>query len=260
MRVYKKNNSHLNAFTLVELSIILVIVGLLVGGVIAGQELVKEAKYRSATQQLMKFMNASKTYYLKYNNLPGDDPRATSFITGVTYNGDGNKQIRSTAAYATGRCLSPDINAGTENTIFWMHLSKAGLISGNYIGDIYYTNSYPESEITKGLYIMPICIDSGDQSYHSIQNIRTSHYFLISRSRANSYTTTNTRILYQIPPWSGNTYQTTLSEDAYQLDCKIDDCLPNKGDLMPIAGCNFNQSSYDLLTENCYSTLIYRFF
>lgn len=95
-----------SGFTLVELSIVLVIIGLLVGGVLAGKALIQQAEIRAATSQLQKFETAYNTFRLKYGCIMGDCANATDFF-GANYmsyactmpngngNGDGNGLIDS---------------------------------------------------------------------------------------------------------------------------------------------------------------------
>ena len=61
-----------DGFTLIELSIVLVIVGLLVGGVLVGQDLIRAAKIRSQIGQIEQFTLASQAFRLKYDSKPGD--------------------------------------------------------------------------------------------------------------------------------------------------------------------------------------------
>ncbi len=69
-------------FTLIELSIVLVIIGLIVGGVLVGRDLVEAAKIRSELTQLQKFTAAIHTFKVKYNEMPGDMTisKATQFF------------------------------------------------------------------------------------------------------------------------------------------------------------------------------------
>ena len=67
------------AFTLIELSIVLVIIGLIVGGVLVGQDLIKAAEIRAQVSQLEKFNTAVNTFHVKYNDIPGDIRRAAIF-------------------------------------------------------------------------------------------------------------------------------------------------------------------------------------
>src|SRR3954471_15989161 len=66
-------------FTLIELSIVLVIIGLVVGGVLVGQDLIKAAQIRSAVSKIEKYNTAVHTFRTKYNALPGDIPNAASY-------------------------------------------------------------------------------------------------------------------------------------------------------------------------------------
>lgn len=128
-----------SAFSLVELSIVLVILGLLVGGVLMGQDLIHAAKLRAATTEFQKIQTAMATFKDKYFQLPGDmtnattfwgaiDPTDTTCITMVspdgklTCNGNGNGQINN---YATDY---------SERFHAWIHLTNAGLLAGSYSG------------------------------------------------------------------------------------------------------------------------------
>ena len=68
-----------SAFTLIELSIVLVIIGLIVGGVLVGQDLIVAAKNRALLSQVEEIDTAINTFRLKYNGLPGDLNNAESF-------------------------------------------------------------------------------------------------------------------------------------------------------------------------------------
>src|ERR1700712_2724582 len=93
----------LQGFTLIELSIVLVIIGLIVGGVLVGQDLVRAAAVRAQISQIEKYNTAVNTFYGKYGYLPGDikDPDATRFgfasrnpNGGQPGNADGNGLIQ----------------------------------------------------------------------------------------------------------------------------------------------------------------------
>lgn len=95
-------------FTLIELSMVLVIIGLIVGGVVAGKALIQQAEIRAAVSQLQKFETAYRTFQVKYGCIIGDCPYATDLF-GTNYindsgsctlpngleNGDGNGLIDS---------------------------------------------------------------------------------------------------------------------------------------------------------------------
>lgn len=112
------------AFTLVELSIVLVILGLLVGGVLTGQSLIRAAELRSVSADYSRYLAATHSFRDKYFALPGDMANATSFWTTGTANGNGNGQIQTgSGASVTGEIYQ-----------FWTQLTLAGLIEGTYTG------------------------------------------------------------------------------------------------------------------------------
>jgi prepilin-type N-terminal cleavage/methylation domain-containing protein len=76
-----RNASLTAAFTLIELSIVLVIIGLVVGGVLVGQDLIRAAYLRAQIAQIDQYNQAVNTFYAKYQALPGDMnvPTATQF-------------------------------------------------------------------------------------------------------------------------------------------------------------------------------------
>lgn len=127
------------AFSLVELSIVLVILGLLTGGILGGQSLINAAALRSVSTDISKYTTATYAFRDKYFALPGDMSNASQFWGLVsatattcastqgsgtaTCNGDGNGQI---AQYGPVY--------GQERYRFWQHLVNAGLIEGTYTG------------------------------------------------------------------------------------------------------------------------------
>ncbi len=108
-----------SGFTLVEIAIVLVIVGLLLGGILKGQELVQNAKVRNVADQQNSIKAAYYAFQDRYRALPGDYVAAGTNIPNVTTatNGDGNAQIG-------GSALSVN-----EPVFAWHHLTNAGFIS-----------------------------------------------------------------------------------------------------------------------------------
>ncbi len=101
-------------FTLVEIAIVLVIIGLLLGGVLKGQELVTQARIKNIANDFNGISAAVFTYQDRYKALPGDD-RGSAARWPLATAGDGNGTIA----------------AGGEDAEFWFHLRLAGLISGD---------------------------------------------------------------------------------------------------------------------------------
>src|SRR5574340_735598 len=103
-------------FTLIEIAIVLVIIGLLLGGVLKGQELITSARVRNMISQQDVIKAAYFGFLDRYRALPGDYADAKNNIKGVNEVGNGNGQIET----------------GKESILAWDHLSKAGFINGSY--------------------------------------------------------------------------------------------------------------------------------
>lgn len=111
----KDMNTKQQGFTLVEIAIVLVIIGLLLGGVLKGQEMIKSAKVKSQMQQIDGISAAFNTYQDKYGAMPGDDANAAA-NTGV-------------AGLAAGNG-NGDISGAEGNARVWQHLEGANLLAG----------------------------------------------------------------------------------------------------------------------------------
>lgn len=132
-----------SAFSLVELSIVLVILGLLAGGALSGQALINAAALRKVSSDYQLFVTSTQSFRDKYFGLPGDMPNATAFwgsAGGASHKND--KTCRTTDS--TGSKATCDGNGDgiidyyTDDTAethrFWQQLANAGLIAGSYSG------------------------------------------------------------------------------------------------------------------------------
>lgn len=116
-------------FTLVEIAIVLVIIGLLLGGVLKGTELIENSKVKKAANEINGVSAAFNSYKDRYSRVPGDDGNlATLQARGgewanITSAGNNNGALQIT--------LNQTFNGGGENMEFWQHLKASGFIKGN---------------------------------------------------------------------------------------------------------------------------------
>jgi prepilin-type N-terminal cleavage/methylation domain-containing protein len=164
-------------FTMIELSIVLVIIGLLVAGILVGRDLIRTAELRGTVTQFDKINVAVNTFHMKYNAIPGDMAYANTaqfgFFTlngtcgsgaGTTGCGDGNGLIDW-----RGASIGYNDYPLGEQLVFWRHLSDAGLIEGAFgskgngallasgattatVTDV--SQSLPSSKVGKGMYFV----------------------------------------------------------------------------------------------------------
>lgn len=121
--------SNQKGFTLVEIAIVLVIIGLLLGGILKGQEMIVQAKIKNAMADFSGISAAYHGYQDRYRAIPGDDSGAASrwaanATTGqtVAVSGNGDGVIAGLYNSAT---------AGDESRLWWDHLRRAGFVAGS---------------------------------------------------------------------------------------------------------------------------------
>lgn len=221
-----------SGFTLIELSIAIIIIGLIVGSVLVGRDLISAAEIRAQISQIENYQTAVNTFRIKYGALPGDiknsDATAYGFAARGTLRGqgDGNGVIegRDILAYNGGY-----IPCG-ETGLFWRDLSSANMIDGSFTTAPYSAGVAPCNA--------------------SITGTAISKYFPAARIGKNNY----------VYVWSGgwelNTWQGHSDENnyfglsritnayasaadiamtpnqAYAIDSKIDDGLPQSGNVL----------------------------
>lgn len=113
-------------FTLIEIAIVLVIIGLLLGGVLKGQEMIENSRIKSIVSDMRGISTAFTGYYDRYRALPGDETAATVAARGWGALGGGN--ANGALAIVVGDTFA---NANAEHAAMWQHLRAAGFLSGD---------------------------------------------------------------------------------------------------------------------------------
>ena len=116
-----------SGFTLVEIAIVLVIIGLLLGGVLKGQELINSAKAKAAVNDFRNTLTMITAYQDRFRALPGDDPAPGAHL---------GENVAATAKNGTkgnGRIEGEwnSTSADDESVVMWQHLRLANLATGD---------------------------------------------------------------------------------------------------------------------------------
>jgi prepilin-type N-terminal cleavage/methylation domain-containing protein len=204
-----------SGFTLVEISIVLVIIGLIVGGILVGREVIQGAERRAVIREQEQYRTALNAFRMKYNALPGDMANATLYwgkdavdcnmapgSVGApgTCNGDGDGTIGEST---TG-----------ENWRAWQHLAGSGVIPGAYLGK-------PDGSGNRviGLTVPKSKFPGGGWNIgYRLTNVvfgRGYRHFLEIAGAPNGLDWDNGAIFRAV--------------DAEEIDRKVDDGLPDRG-------------------------------
>lgn len=220
--------NRLNGFTLIELSIVLVIIGLLVGGVMVGKDLIKTSEIHAQISQIESFTTAASTFRDKTNYLPADIPPTEATQLGFfTFTGTYAGQTYvdgSNYRYGFGDA-SGDIQNG-ERYVFWQHLSEAGLIRGSYGGAVGGVNYLKRDGTTvSGSPINAVTTVQGwDLFLPKSKFSCTDNHISVSNNR---WYTDSLRFTQPTLP-NFFIFGTTANQE-YVIDSKLDDGFPDKG-------------------------------
>jgi len=252
-------------FTLIELSIVLVIIGLIVGGILVGRELIALAQIRSVISEMERYSTAANSFRSKYNAMPGDltTQQATQFvlepvsrpgvIAGMVSLAHGNSAIETCASGVH------DI-VGSEGALFWRDLYQAGMITTTFtsaIDDIAVVDSdsiplyFPISKISTANWAVTSAMNCTGGPMPALRDAG-----IIS---ANNYSTTNYYFLGSFDLESGLIKASAADADggarggltpveAYNIDAKLDDGNPFTGKVFSSQN-NIFSSAYIMLLD-----------
>ncbi|MEY4592049.1 MAG: hypothetical protein RIR18_944 [Pseudomonadota bacterium] len=127
-----RQKNYQQGFTLIELSMVLVIIGLLLAGVLKGTELINQARMRNIGSSLEGLSVAFQTYQERYRSLPGDDAVAQSRWPSSASNGNGDRIVCGAYHGGTGGSAC---SGASESSLIWQHLRSAGLLAGSGSGN-----------------------------------------------------------------------------------------------------------------------------
>ena len=197
-------------FTLVELAVVMVIIGLLIGGILKGQELIANAQVTATIAQLKGMDAAVTTFKDKYGQLPGDmrngGTRLNNCAGNCATNGNGNGRI------GTNDSVLVTHPATTENARAWFHLSAANLIQGVQVnGNMFFGEGVPASKAGGGI---RIGYDDDGGGIGGLANFRPGHFLVVTSAPAGAIGPTNGAL-----PGS----------QAAQIDRKLDDGRSRQG-------------------------------
>jgi len=217
-------------FSLVELSIVLVLLGLLTGGILAGQSLIRASELRGVVGEYQRYQSAIQTFRDTYTAAPGDMKNATAYW-GRTSTAVSCVTNSSAAVAAPGTCdgngdeslnnISSGASTSQESFQLWNHLALAGLIEGSYSGfvgsgstveGIIGTN-IPGSRITNGAWFAWNWLANGGSASLFYQGANYYNGLAIGGSNR--------------PTWPSAAL--FKPEEAWNIDTKLDDGKPGAG-------------------------------
>lgn len=227
-----------HGFSLVEMSIVLVIIGLLTGGILAGKNMIRNARMQGVIADYIKYVDAVNAFRTQYKGLPGDLPNATSYwgaadsgnglgtdCTGVnstgnisTCNGDGDGNIEE---YVAG------VSSTVECYRAWQHLVNAGLIDGQFSGMNGSGSSAHNSVL--GINVPKARLPNTGFALHSA--------FAAPTGTVHFDVDHKIRLLVGAAVTNGTLTNPVMTpNEAFNFDNKIDDGKPGTGNMMSYEG------------------------
>jgi prepilin-type N-terminal cleavage/methylation domain-containing protein len=233
-------------FTLIELSICLIIIGLVVGGILVGRDLIRASELRGDISAVQKVNLAVQAFRSKYDCQPGDCADASEVLSGAL-DGDGNGRIDTPSTTPCGESQY----YSTEHAQAVDHLARAGMID-NTPFDV----DSPTEAVTIGKGIIPIR-SSADQGIVFGCGITLGGVCSAAEPYECSFIRLGAKKIYDSYVSSLGLYRPA---DAYYVDGKLDDGLPASGRVMFLpdwgdVGMLFANAGYETADNECLNDL-----
>jgi prepilin-type N-terminal cleavage/methylation domain-containing protein len=218
-------------FTLVELAIVMIIIGLLIGGVLKGQQLITNAQITATVAQIKAIDAATTSFRDQYAGMAGDITNANTRIANCTaapcftaLTGDGDGKIDNGAAAGITFGAAPP--AVSEQTQYWAQLAAAGLLTGlnpNAAATAQaWGQDYPASKINGGGF--DIGWNGGGLTLNKLQNTTAT-----APAEAGHYLALHGTANAIVGGAASDSFLTP--NQAARIDTKVDDGQPNTGDI-----------------------------
>lgn len=258
-----KSDKKSYGFTLIELSIVLVIIGLIVGGVLVGSNLIKSSQLNNIMSDKEKYLTAVNIFDTKYNCLPGDCAEASNYFSaGIDGNGDGKISYIVTKPDGT---LPKNGNTDdkSESLALWQHLSESKIIDGAYNGKVARWNSYcaNRNQASSSNDYNP---NSPTSSHHSNASFGIWHldpsadadmtwvFGAAFTDWIHSHIITFGVCTPSVSSVSPPMFDTIDIDDMIRLDTKYDDGIPLKGTVRTTRNaCNWDGNWSAGISERC---------
>lgn len=232
----KTKTNKKSGFTLIELSIVLVIIGLIVGGVLVGQDLIRASEIRATVAQVEKYNSAVNTFRTKYNGLPGDIPQSEAGAFGLF-----QMTVATTLAHGDGNGLIE--GSGTAQTVpdgetlaFWRHMSDANLVDGQL-------GTTGNSAIAPATGLVTANVATVNQSVPDSRTTPTNSFIVYSVGGLNYFQLLPLVGITTAPAYTHGTTGLTPIQ-SFNIDQKLDDGRPVTGIVVAkgLAAVNANAS------------------
>ena len=207
-----------HGFSLIELSIVLTIIGLIIGSILLGQRMIEGAKIRNIVSQIEKYNSAVNTFHAKYGGLPGDLDNATQF--GLGNNGDGDRLLTDLDGAVV------DFTGELSN--FWVHITVSGML----IEGVYQIYMPGDNDMTLETHFPRSNHGMGGIVAYNVGDTNAYHIGAVSN------TIPNDTLVFS---------DTLTTEQAQSIDHKLDDGIASLGSIVAVTGTTIATNADDCL-------------